>query len=177
MNIFFLHVDPKVAAEAHCDKHVVKMLLESTQLLWTAWHILNEGATPPDDAPTTKAGARGYRLTHKNHPCAIWARARRANYLWLCALAAALADEYHYRYPAAAGPHACEAHVAWLTANPPRSLLLGAMTAPPLAMPAEFKISRDPVKSYRAFYVGSKGARGLLTYTRRPQPEWITGVV
>jgi hypothetical protein len=170
MNIFFLSTNPKTAAEWHCDKHVVKMLLESTQLLWTAQHIVGTGA-PLTTAPTTKDGRHGYKPTHKNHPCAIWVRKSIANYMWLCALAAALADEYHFRYPTA-GPHACEAHVTWLTANPPR-LPEGQMTWPALAMPDEYKSSPNPTACYRAFYVGSKGARGLLTYTRRIQPSWI----
>ena len=173
MNIFFLSADPKVAAQAHCDKHVVKMLLESTQLLWTAQWILR-GGPPPDDAPMTKGGARGYKPTHKNHPCAIWTRDCLANYMWLCALATALINEYHYRYPVS-GPHACEAHVAWLFANPPPFPQGRAgrhcLTKVALAMPLEFK-EPNPVASYRAFYVVSKGGRGLLTYTRRERPAW-----
>jgi hypothetical protein len=174
MNIFFLSANPNKAAEAHCDKHVVKMLLESTQLLWTAQWILRSGP-PPDDAPMTKGGIRGYKATHKNHPCAIWTRDCLANYMWLCALATALADEYHYRYPHAPA-HACEAHVAWLTANPPPfppgHTGRHCLTKVALAMPPEFK-DRNPVASYRAFYLGSKGPRGLLTYTRRPIPQWV----
>lgn len=171
MNIFFLSADPQQAAQWHCDKHVVKMLLESTQLLWTAWQLSN--GAPPADAPCCRSsGSPGYRPTHKNHPCAIWARASLGNYMWLCHLAAALATEYHYRYPESS-PHACEEHVVWLMENPPR-LPEGSMTWPALAMPPEFKISRDPMRCYRAFYVGSKGARGLLTYTRRELPEWIS---
>jgi len=170
MNIFFLSADPTQAAEWHCDKHVVKMLLESTQLLWTAWHLSN--GPPPTTAPCCRSsGSPGYRPTHKNHPCAIWTRASLGNYLWLCRLAAALATEYHFRYPESPN-HACEEHVIWLMENPPR-LPEGPMTWPALAMPPEFKISRDPMRCYRAFYVGSKGARGLLTYTRRELPVWI----
>ncbi len=173
MNIFFLSANPSVAAQAHCDKHVVKMLLESTQLLWTAQWILR--GSPPDDAPRTKGGALGYKPTHKNHPCAIWTRTKAANYQWLCCLATALAAEYHFRYPTA-GPHACEAHVAWLAANPPpfpvEAAGLVALSRVALAMPPEYKCA-DPVASYRAFYMESKGARGLLTYTRRDKPAWI----
>ena len=38
MNIFYLDSDPIIAAQMQCDKHVVKMILESTQLLYTANH-------------------------------------------------------------------------------------------------------------------------------------------
>ena len=65
MNIFMLHQEPQIAAQYHCDKHVVKMILESAQLLCTA---LNEAGVPMP-----------YRVTHKNHPCSIWVRESRAN--------------------------------------------------------------------------------------------------
>ena len=41
MNIFYLHNDPQIAAQMHCDKHVVKMILEYAQLLSTAHHELD----------------------------------------------------------------------------------------------------------------------------------------
>ena len=48
MNIFFLHRDPSRAAKAQCDKHVVKMVLETTQMLSTAARRFgnNVGYTP-----------------------------------------------------------------------------------------------------------------------------------
>lgn len=42
MNIFFLHFDTKKCAQMHLDKHVVKMILESAQLLSTVHHVSNE---------------------------------------------------------------------------------------------------------------------------------------
>ena len=42
MNIFYLHDDPKIAAEMSCDKHVVKMILESAQVLSTC-HRVQDG--------------------------------------------------------------------------------------------------------------------------------------
>lgn len=169
-------MDPKKAAEAHADKHVVKMLLESTQLLWTAQHVLAAPAAPAniETAPPTKTGrAGGYRPTHKNHPCAIWVRASVGNYRWLVRLCEALAEEYHFRYPSRREPHACESHVAWLRENEPRGLPPGPLTWPALAMPLEFKVSQSPVACYRAFYVGSKKERGIVSYTRREPPAWV----
>lgn len=175
MNIFFLAVDPTKAAQAHCDRHVVKMILESTQLLWTAQHLL--GAVPNDAPLTVSSGQRGYRPTHSKHPCAIWTRATLGNYRWLCALAAALIEEYHYRYPHGRA-HACEPHVAWLTANPPAPLVRAAqpLTLPALAMPDLYKISPSPTACYKAYYLGQKYERGLLTYTHRDPPHWATHV-
>lgn len=174
MNIFFLSFDPVRAAHAHCDKHVVKMLLESTQLLWTAQHVAHNGKIPElETAPTTLSGSRhGYAPTHPKHPCAIWTRASLANYFWLCELALALADEYHFRWPARKGPHACEAHVHWLRAHPP-PLPVGPLTSPAQAMPDEYKDPISAITAYRAYYCGSKAERGLLVYTGREVPTWI----
>lgn len=171
MNIFFLSMNPQKAATWHCDQHVVKMILESTQLLWTAQHVAYQGRIPDiDDAPTTRSGVHGYRATHKNHPSAIWTRASIANYMWLCDLATALIAEYHYRWTARP-PHACEAHVAWLRAHPP-PLASTSLTWPALAMPEEFKISRNPTACYRAYYRGPK--RVFARYTRREPPTWLS---
>ena len=41
MNIFYLDRDPKIAAQLACDKHVVKMILESAQMLCTAHRVLD----------------------------------------------------------------------------------------------------------------------------------------
>jgi hypothetical protein len=174
MNIFFLSFDPVRAAKAHCDKHVVKMLLESTQLLWTAQHVATEGRIPDlETAPTTLSGSRhGYAPTHRNHPCAIWARASLANYNWLCELAMALAEEYHFRWPARETPHACEAHVHWLRNHPP-PLPLGPLSPPAQAMPDLYKVPDFAVAAYRAYYTGDKADRGLLVYTRRAIPAWL----
>lgn len=177
MNIFLLSYDPRVAARYHCDKHVIKMLLESVQLLWTAQHVAAAMAGTSildlESAPTTlSSGGRqhGYKPTHRNHPCAVWVRTSITNYRWLVLLAEALAAEYHYRWPARTAPHACEAHVAWLkTHEPPLPRI--QLTEPAQAMPPEFK-EAYPVYAYRAYYLGAKAAAGLLRYTRREPPEW-----
>jgi hypothetical protein len=178
MNIFFLSANPVRAAQYHCDRHVVKMILESTQLLWTAQHVVTGTQLDLRDAPTTASGQRGYKPTHRNHPCAIWTRETLGNYRWLCALATALIDEYHYRYPTGPKTHACEPHVAWLTAHPPAPLLEAnkPATLPALAMPDIYKIGPSPTACYKAYYLGDKQERGLLTYTRREPPPFAADV-
>lgn len=84
MNIFLLDTDPKLAAQYHCDKHVVKMPLEYAQLLSTTMH--HYGLDGP------------YKVTHQNHPCAVWARQYEGNYEFLYSLALALGEEYTARY-------------------------------------------------------------------------------
>ena len=41
MNIFYLHKDPQQCARLHCDKHVVKMIIEYAQLLSTTHRVLD----------------------------------------------------------------------------------------------------------------------------------------
>ena len=69
MNIFVVHPDPVESAKQLCDKHICKMILESIQMLCTAW--------PEEEAPKT-CGA-----SHVNHPCSRWARESSGNYDWL----------------------------------------------------------------------------------------------
>ena len=72
MNIFVLDLDVKKCAEYHSNPHVLKMIIEYNQLLCSA-HWLTGGEAP-------------YKLTHKNHPCAIWTRECLENYIWLADL-------------------------------------------------------------------------------------------
>ena len=88
MNIFRLDNDPFVAAYNQCNKHVVKMCLETAQLLSTAHRVLDGEDANPDL----------YKATHKNHPSAVWARENSSNYLWLMQHFDALLLEYAFRY-------------------------------------------------------------------------------
>ncbi len=156
MNIFILAFDARVAAQFHCDKHVVKMILESAQLLYCAHWMTNMSRLP----------ANAYRKTHSNHPCAIWARESLDNYTWLCDLALALCAEYTFRYGKI---HKTQAHIAWLTANPPTLPKIG-ITLIRQAMPDMYK-RPNPVEAYRAYYLGAKTR--MLTYTKRPAPCFV----
>lgn len=84
MNIFVLDTDPQLAAQYHCDKHVVKMILETAQMLSAVnrYYGLDQG----------------YKVTHLNHPCTVWARQHLNNYFWLYDLGFYLNQEYRTRY-------------------------------------------------------------------------------
>lgn len=163
MNIFFLSFNPQEAARLHCDKHVVKMILESTQLLYSAHWMLNPENVPPF----------AYKIAHKNHPCSIWVRQSITNYMWLASLAWWLSKEYQYRY----GDHKIhksETHIIWLMNNPPQNIPTGDLTVPVLAMPDEYK-QDDPIESYKLYYIESKyKKRGIVNYTRREWPQFLT---
>ena len=94
MNIFVTSHCPAESARFLDDKRVIKMVLESAQLLSTAIN-LNGGNAP-------------YKTTHQNHPCNIWARESRNNYIWLLEHFAALCEEYTARY---GKKHKCEQYI------------------------------------------------------------------
>jgi hypothetical protein len=159
VNIFYLDRDPVVAAKAMTNKHVVKMILESAQLLSTAHRVL-------DGTPTTqysKSGARLlryshpndllYKSTHINHPSAIWVRTSSSNYGWLYNHFVALCQEYTSRYGKV---HATELRLRAFLATPPTALTSTKHTLMPCAMPDEYVIKGDPVRSYRDYYKGVK---------------------
>ena len=89
MNIFYLDRDPKIAAQMMCDKHVVKMILESAQMLSTAHRVLD------GDEYADKNGL--YKKAHVNHPSSIWVRCSYQQYKWLYDHMVALMEEYTYR--------------------------------------------------------------------------------
>lgn len=163
MNIFLLHLNPKKCAQMHCDKHVVKMVLETCQILCSVWHM-----TDPNHTEYTPP----YRLTHKNHPCNVWARESVDNYEWLCELGMELCQEYTYRY---GKTHACEKYIADMKKYTPPIKQLG-FTPPAQAMPVEFKNENDPVKAYRNYYIFNKSNlhswKGKIA--GRNVPKWIT---
>lgn len=152
MNIFVLDRDPVTAAQFALDKHVTKMVLETAQLLCSAFP---QGAAP-------------YRRTHYNHPCGVWTRASRDNFRWLATHGLALADEYEFRYGKV---HKSRGVILWCIEHLDEVEFPSTDLTPfALAMPDEFKCD-DPVEAYRAYYQGAKAE--IATWTKgRPAPAW-----
>ena len=155
MNIFFLDWDVDKCAKDHCDKHVVKMILETAQLLCSVHHMTDQVT---DQVP--------YKLSHKNHPCSIWARSSLSNYLYLCELGLALCKEYTSRYEKR---HKSQDVIEWCLVNKPAIIDIG-FTEPPKAMPEEYKVV-DVVESYRNYYRGAK--MGFAVWKNGAKPKWI----
>ena len=155
MNIFFLDDDIKKCAQYHCDKHVVKMILETAQLLCGVHHMT------PQVTPQVP-----YKLSHKNHPCAIWSRESLTNYLVLCELGLELCYEYTYRY---GRRHKSQDVIEWCVTNKPSIVDIG-YTEPPKAMPDEYKVD-SVVESYRNYYRGAKVS--FAVWKNREKPFWF----
>lgn len=146
MNIFVLDNDPVLAAQMQCDKHVVKMCLESAQML------------------STVAGGP-YKPTHAKHPCTVWAGKTLGNFRWLKIHGLALCDEYEYRY---GKQHKCRDIIAIINEPLFNEVVLTRFA---LAMPIEH-YDPDPVVAYRSYYKTKKD-KFAVTYTKRPMPEWL----
>ena len=178
MNIFYLHPDPKICAELHNDKHVVKMILEYAQLLSTAHRVL-DGIQSVGVSKTNRKQTRYvisderehtlYLSTHTNHPSAIWVRQSYENYEWLYKLFIAVLDEYTYRY----GKIHATARLVDALYIPPTHIPKGVgFTEPTPAMPDEYKVSGNSVRSYINYYLGAK--QHLASWKKRQIPEWFT---
>jgi hypothetical protein len=154
MNIFVLDRNPQTAAQMQCDRHVVKMVLESAQMLSTAVNLLG-GESP-------------YKSNHINHPCSIWVRETLGNFIWLYDHGMALAKEYTHRYGKV---HKSQAVIQQcMDEVRPLPLYNIKRTPHPLCMPDQYKCD-DPVQSYRAFYLGDK-VRFAQWNKTRPAPQW-----
>jgi hypothetical protein len=160
MNIFYLSPDPTTCAAYHCDKHIVKMILEYAQLLSTAHHVLDEDRAP--------LGI--YKCTHKNHPCAVWVREASGNYTWLVSLFLACLAEYTKRYGKV---HATTRLVDSLLL-PPMRIPTAPFAPPPQCMPDVYK-RPDTVQSYHAYYVGAKSV--IAEWHHGPAPVWYTAAL
>lgn len=156
MNIFVLDLDPQLCAQYHSNKHTIKMILETAQLLCTAqrsWGI-----------------DWGYKSTHLNHPCSVWTRQNQFNFIWLQKLGLELCKEYTFRYGKV---HKSQEVIesCWPLACSYLYPRLDRMTPFPLCMPDDCKIANDPVASYRKYYLTYK--QHLLQYKVRQPPHWL----
>ena len=182
MNIFYLHEDPKQCAEWMVDKHVVKMILESAQLLSTAHRVL-DGApvevtyrVPSTDKLRKKKvwilddnrNDVMYNATHINHPSAVWCRDSVCNYVWLADHLLALGSEYSYRY---GKTHKSIEKLGYMLQSPPLNLTEYDMTEMPSCMDKEYIISDDPITNYRNYY--KIGKARMHAWKKREAPSWI----
>ena len=162
MNIFYLDKRPDDAAEMHCDKHCVKMILEYAQMLSTAHRVLDEDAAHPDL----------YKSAHKNHPSTIWTRSSKQHYDWLFRLFRMLSAEYTWRYSRGD----LKFHKTWsklgkILEVAPKNLEDNGWTNPPQCMPDHCK-DNDTIQAYRNYYILEKN--NFAKWKNSEIPEWYT---
>ena len=152
MNLFWLSLDPERCAQMHCDKHVVKMPLETVQMLCTTHWIHG------NDAP--------YLPVHHKHPCTLWVSQTIENYVLAWQLGYWLFKEYTYRYN---NVHQSES-VLYAVRCPPPALTARGFTTFPQAMPEQYK-HYDVMVAYRDYYINEKS--GFAKWTGRPIPSFM----
>lgn len=156
MNIFVLDRSIKKCAEYHADKHVIKMTLEYAQLLCSVHYFTGiDTNTIPNI----------YKLTHKNHPCAIWARTSQQNYDWLMELALEVGDEYTYRY------NKVHKSIGVIESLPNPNLPYSGLTEFPKCVADDLKTIPDVVDAYREYYRRDKAH--FCKWTGREVPLWF----
>ncbi|MDH3469105.1 MAG: pyrimidine dimer DNA glycosylase/endonuclease V [Gammaproteobacteria bacterium] len=155
MNIFILDKEIEKCAQYHCDQHVVKMILESVQMLCTALNGM--GFTT------------AYKSTHVKHPCVLWVEESFGNFSWLKNLTLALNAEYRFRFERDSD------HKSILVLNEISHYIYEncGLTEFAQAMPDNYKVPGDAVNAYRQFYLGEK--MRFAKWTRRSVPEWTHG--
>ena len=163
MNIFYLDNNPVKAAQVQYNKHVVKMILESAQMLCTAHHHYDNGHNVP------------YKKAHYNHPSTIWCRQNASQYMWLYDHMIALGKEYTKRYK--------KTHLTITKCKEPlRHLPLGipdsTFTEPPQCMPDQYKVIGDSLSAYWNYYeqekqlIKGKNEQKIIRTTNIKQLQW-----
>ena len=157
MNIFILDADTQKSAQYHCDKHVVKMILEYAQIMSTVQYL---------------QGVKNsvlYKPTHAHHPAVLWASKSVANYQYLYNLWLALCQEYTKRYG--------KQHATYTKLRDALKVqsIDTAITIPPSIMDNlainEPKTLGDVVSNYRHLYLTEK--RAIVKYAHSEVPAWF----
>ena len=182
MNIFVVDKSPTISAQNLCNKHVVKMIIETAQMLSTAHRVLD--GIPYVDV--TASGRKVKRYKHpynnfdlslckavmQNHPCTKWCMETHANYEWLYQHGRALLQEYHYRYER---HHSMTGLYNMFLSGPPIKLCMPSrnerLTPFAQAMPDKYK-DKDAVVAYRNYYLGEKAK--FAQWKKRNPPEWYS---
>jgi len=162
MNVFYLDEDTKLCAQAHCYKHVVKMILEYAQIMSTAHRVLDE----PSDLIECM-----YKITHKNHPSSKWLRESSGNYKWMYEMWHYLNKEYWWRYD--------RQHKSWTAlynklSHVPLNIPEEKFSRPPQCMP-EYLQRKDTIEAYRDYYIQKKSSFakwGGAAKNNRLPPHW-----
>ena len=171
MNIFVLDRDPSKAAHMMCDKHVVKMILESAQMLSAVldYQYRSDRKGESNDPVIKTYGLPGYPRAHAKHPCTLWARDSKENAMWLVKHMRALCFEYTRRYgkfhKQDALPMVYEAQLEYCQFELPcQTEFVQAITNTDLHRD-------DPVEAYREYYRKEKAH--FCTWKHGEVPEWF----
>lgn len=189
MNIFFLYFCVAKCAKAYCDRHVVKIILEITQMCWSANHLTRKNVSDEWKVPSN---IKIYRKSYTKHPMTLWVATTKTNYLYTVNLGLALCKEYTHRYNKT---HACQPILEFLktfvppcdpelkssnektfyaTKNLPK-ISEGQKCSPvPLCMPEEYH-DKNLIRAYRNYYKKDKRYNIQCEWKSedRSPPKWF----
>lgn len=176
MNIFFLSMSPKQAARWHANIHVVKMIVETAQLLCNVHHRQREHCLPPYVRKTRipyKESAAG----HRKLGSMIWVAESLGNYRWATQLGLELCKEYNSGRGRAAGKtskHKTQKVLEWLRDHEPnfQRSKRTPVTTKHLAMPPRFKKAASSVQAYRDYYYSKRRKMKMDWPVGRTPPWW-----
>eukprot|EP00930_Biecheleria_cincta_P061015 TRINITY_DN46584_c0_g1_i1.p1 TRINITY_DN46584_c0_g1~~TRINITY_DN46584_c0_g1_i1.p1 ORF type:complete len:315 (-),score=57.47 TRINITY_DN46584_c0_g1_i1:115-1059(-) len=178
MNIFFLHMSPKQCAKMHANIHVVKMIVETAQLLCNVHRRQREHCLPP--YMTQRQMARiPYKESasgHRKLGSMIWVAESLGNYRWAVQLGLELCNEYNAGRGRAAGKtskHKTQKVLEWLRDHEPNFKIQRRtpVRTKHLAMPARFKKAETSVQAYRDYYF-SKRRTMEMVWPAGKTPLW-----
>jgi len=162
MNIFGVDNDTTTCATYHTDRHIVKMPLETAQMISFVYYDKELWEAPIPQL------LMGNSNSHDKHPCSLWIRENISNFIWSCEFGIKLVEEYRFRYNSVKHER-CMLIFQWALENLP-VLEVDFRTPFAKAMPEEFKVDCS-VESYRNYYKFGKSE--LHQWTKRNKPEWI----
>lgn len=182
MNIFAVDENPYIAAQFLCDSHVVKMTVESAQILSTTHRVL-------DGIFSRRLSVGGkrymkywellderehvlYKPTHPNHPSCRWAMENDKNYMWLYEHFEGLFNEYEHRY---GRKHSSFVLLGKHLNKPPKNISYAKhRTKFAMAMKNHPEcIVDDDVQSYRNFYKAKQHEISMKWNKNREAPNWF----
>lgn len=164
MNLFILDIDPKISAQYHVDRHVVKMPTETAQMVSFLYH------DPELWNKYIPSIIMGLSKSHYNHPCTIWMRESLDNFLYACKLGTELYNEYQYRYAQPEKHQRARKIFEFALQNPPNLPKIGR-TPFAQAMDETFIQFSCPIENYREYY--REGKKHLHKWTKRDIPHFI----
>lgn len=174
----------EAACRYNLDTHIIKIISEAVELLYTAWSTLEETTEWKTSTPGGKAAGRHYQ----HHCLSIWACQSEGNYMFIVEFGLALCKEKLIRYPSKP-QHAYYEHLIWCKNNIPPGLIgtCKEATQMPQAIGSTQTSDRDfhhvaccngsgymedTVIAYRQYYLASR--RTMSGYTNRDRPEWFS---
>lgn len=156
MNIFHLDKNAETCAKYHCDKHVVKMILETGQMLSTAYQR------------HCGIDKELYKPAYQKHPMTIWVGNSLGNYLWTLDLLGHLINQYRHRYNNKTHSTGRILNkLITLNSNIKNKFNEKSFLKPPQCMPYIYQ-DEDYIMAYRKYYIGAKKRFAKYTLVDTP---------